>query len=155
MSSWKWSRGDAHAGRRRNLPLLGVLPVVAPWLSVLVLLVMFHLIGGTLTREKGVIFELPGTGLADGEATGPVAVMMPQDHGTIVFFDDARYFVDDRNSLLQFSDHLAERLRVSERKTLLVLADRRVAGGDLMTVAALARSNGVSRVLFAEKRSVE
>ena len=40
-----------------------------------------------------------------------------------------------------------------DRKTLLVLADRRVATGEIMKIAALARRSGVESVLFAEKRA--
>ena len=40
---------------------------------------------------------------------------------------------------------------LSRDKTLLVLADRRISGGDLMKFAAVARRNGVARILFAGK----
>ena len=38
---------------------------------------------------------------------------------------------------------------------MLVLADRRVAGGELMKMAAIAKRSGVGKVMFAEKRAGE
>lgn len=155
MSPWNWNPGGGRGTARCGVVELGVAPLVAPWLSVLVLLLMFYLIGGTFSVAKGVIFELPKAGLSEGEATGPVAVVMPKGKDTLVFFDDARYFAGDEGSLAAFAEHLSERIRRSDRRTLLMLADRRVAGGDLMRLATIARQGGVEKVLFAEKRNAE
>ena len=71
---------------------------------------------------------------------------------TLVFFDDSRYVLDDVSSSRALAEHLAERVARSESKTLLVLADRRVHGGDLMDLAAVAKRGGATKVLFAQKR---
>ena len=75
------------------------------------------------------------------------------DNETLVFFDDARYTMGDDSSAAAFGAHLEDRVAKSNRKTLLVLADRRVATGELMKIAAMARRSGVGSVLFAEKRA--
>ena len=72
---------------------------------------------------------------------------MPMPHETLVFFDDGRYTMGDETSAAAFCSHLEDRLSRLDRKTLLVLADRRVATGEIMKIAALARRSGVESVL--------
>jgi biopolymer transport protein ExbD len=129
------------------------LAAIAPFLSVLLLLEQFHLIGGTFTAAKGVLFDLPAPGIAEGEKTELTALMMAMPRETLVFFDDSRYVLGDESSVRAFGGHLAERIGKTKNKTLLVLADRRVAGGELMKFAAIARRHGVGRMLFAEKKT--
>ena len=133
MSPWDW-KPSRHLGIwRHGAGWLHPLSVAAPYLTVLILLQMFHLIGGTLTSAKGVIFDLPTADLRDGETTGLVALVLPMDKETLVFFDDSRYLLSDEASAATLADNLAGRISRSEKKTLLVLADRRVAGGELMS----------------------
>ena len=152
MSRWKWaperSEGIWRHGAVRFRPFLSAVP----WITVLLLVEMVHLLGGTLVSAKGVLFDLPaGSGLVDGESAALVALVMPTPHGTIVFFDDARYALGDEASVAALGEHLADRAAKTDRKTLLVLADRRIATGELMKMAGMARASGVGRVLFAEK----
>jgi biopolymer transport protein ExbD len=115
---------------------------------------MLHIIGGTLVTERGILFDLPdSSGLDEGEHASLVALVMPMPHETLVFFDDGRYTMGDETSAAAFCSHLEDRLSRLDRKTLLVLADRRVATGEIMKIAALARRSGVESVLFAEKRA--
>ena len=152
MSSWKWSPARDEGIWRHGAPWTRPLFAAAPWLTLLVICMHFWIVGGTLTSSKGVLFDLPAAGLGDGEATDMVALVMPVERETMVFFDDSRFMLGDASSLQAFAEQLAERASRAERKTLLVLADRRVVGGDLMKFAAIARKSGVKRVLFAEKR---
>ena len=122
---------------------------------VMLLLVMFPLLDGELVAAKGVLFDLPDSGVAEGEASGLAALVLPMHHETLVFFDDARYMLSDGASADAFARHLAERAARTDRKTMLVLADRRVAGGELMKMAAIAKRSGVGKVMFAEKRAGE
>lgn len=138
---------------RYGAPSLRPFVASAPWLTVGLLLLMFHLIGGTLVAEKGVLFDLPEPGLAEGEATGPVALIVPVARETLVFFDDARYTLGDAASAAALAEHFSDAFAESRCKTLLSLADRRVSSGDLMRFAALARMSGVGKVLFAEKKT--
>ena len=79
--------------------------------------------------------------------------MLPQDRETLVFFDDSRYLLGDESSLRTLGENLAARVEKSATTTLLVLADRRIHGGDLMDIAAVAKRGGASKVLFAQKRA--
>lgn len=153
MSPWGWRPARSEGIWRHGPNGFKPLVAAAPYLSVLVLLAMLAVIGGTLTSAKGVLFDLPERGLAEGEPTKLVALVMPLHHETLVFFDDARYVLGDAVSVAALSQHLADRLSRANRRTLLVLADRRVAGGELMEFAGLARRGGAERILFAEKRA--
>ena len=152
MSPWGWRPERTEGVWRHGAKWMQPFAAAVPWLTVILLLMMMFLVGGTFTSAKGVLFDLPEGTLADGEATGLVALIMPTEHETLVFFDDSRYLLGDTASTAALSAHLAESVRRSGDRTLLTLADRRVAGGELMRFAAIARRGGVEKVLFAEKR---
>lgn len=151
-SEWGW-RPEEHRGlHRAGSAWMQPLVTASPWLTVLTLVVMFHLIGGALTKSKGLVFELPATKVGDGEATELVAMVIPSPRDTLVFFDDARYQLGDPGAMASFRDDLADRLRIARHRSLLVLVDSRVTSGDIMKFSAAVKSAGVERLLFAEKR---
>lgn len=156
MTRWGWSGSRSAKGIDR-LAWLRPFSAAVPWITVGVLLLMFHLIGGTFTSAEGVLFDLPASGQTDGAQTQLVALVMPmaREHSlreTLVFFDDARYVLGDSASEIALGAQLAERSAKTGDRTLLLLADRRVAGGELMRLAALARGRGIERILFAERK---
>ena len=153
MSPWGWKPERSLGIWRHGALWMRPFVAAAPYLTVLTLLALFHFIGGKLTSEKGILFDLPEGSVTDGEATEMVALVMPMPHETLVFFDDSRYVLGDEVSVRAFSENLSERVRRSVSKTLTVLADRRVPGGELMKLAELARASGAARILFAEKTS--
>ena len=153
MSPWKWTPERTQGIWRHGPVWLKPFAVAVPWLTVILLLLMLHMVGGTFVSERGILFDLPdSSGLDEGESASLVALVMPMPHETLVFFDDARYTMGDEASVAAFGSHLENRAAKSERKTLLVLADRRVATGELMKLSAIARRSGLERILFAEKR---
>ena len=152
MSPWGWSPERSRGVWRHGPGWMKPFVAAAPWLTIGVLLMTFHFIGNEMSVSKGVLFDLPAEGVGEGEATGLVALVLPKGHETLVFFDDSRYLLGDAASVDVLRGHLADRAGRVTRKTLLVLADRRVAGGDLMKLASVARKGGLDRVLFAEKR---
>lgn len=151
-SSFGWKPNRAEGIWRHGAPWLKPLVAVAPWVSVALLLLIFHLIGGTLVSDKGALFDLPDAGLEDWDSAGPVALIVPVQNDTLVFFDDSRYMLGDDASVAALTEHLADSVGKMQRRTMLALADRRISTGDLMRFAALARKSGVSKVLFAEKK---
>ena len=154
MSPWKWTPERTQGIWRHGPAWLKPFAAAVPWLTVMLLLLMLYIIGGTLVTERGILFDLPdSSGLDEGERASLVALVMPMPHETLVFFDDARYTIGDETSAAAFVSHLEDRVSKSERKKLLVLADRRVATGELMKIAAMAKRTGVGSVLFAEKRA--
>ncbi|MBO7482835.1 MAG: hypothetical protein J6U17_02965 [Kiritimatiellae bacterium] len=156
MTGWDWNR--ERSARGGAVAWLAPLVAAVPWLTVGALLVMMHLVGGTLTSAQGVLFDLPAQGFSDGADTKLVALVMPMPRdnalgsSTLVFFDDARYILGEEASEAAFGEQLAERAGKTGDSALLVLADKRVAGGELMHLADIARKGGMSRILFAERR---
>ena len=153
MSPWGW-------GLERNLGIWRygagwMRPILAaiPYLTVGLLLLMLYFVSGTLTASQGVLFDLPDGGLADGENPGLVVLVMPVHHETMVFFDESRYLLDDASSMRSFDENLTARLERSERKSLLVLADRRIPVDRLMSLMTAAKRCGVERVMLAGKRA--
>ena len=154
MSSWGWKPARSEGIWRYGPLWLKPLCAAIPWITAVLLLAMLFVIGNTMTLSEGVLFSLPErTEVSDGEPTSLVALAMPVAHDTLVFFDDARYNLGDEASGRLLSERLAERAAKVERRTLLVLCDRRVTGGELMRLAGLARGSGVERVLFATKNA--
>ena len=98
MTDWGWhprrTTGIWQHGARWSRPFVAA----APFLTVLVLLLMFYFVGGTMTAAKGILFDLPEGGQTDGEPAELVALVMPLRHETVVFFDDARYLLGDAAS---------------------------------------------------------
>ena len=62
-------------------------------------------------------------------------------------------FITFSKCFISLGENIAARAEKSPSKTLLVLADRRVPGGDLMKLADVARRSGITRILFAGKNA--
>ena len=150
-SGWGWTP-ELPEGMWRHVPSwLKPFYASVPWITAGLLLIMMHMVGGTMTRAEGVVFDLPSAGLSEGEATPLVALVMPLQDETCVFFDDARYSLDDATSVASLGEHLSERAAKVERRALLVLCDKRVPCEDVTKIAAAARASGLERVLIANK----
>ena len=155
MTSWGWNAKRAKQEAQVGVAWLRPLVAAVPLITVGVLLLMFYLIAGTFTSARGVLFDLPSAGMDEGVRTKLVALVMPKPNETLVFFDDARFLLGDPVSVSAFGALLSERAAKTGERSLLVLADRRVAGGELMKLAGLAKSSGIERILFAERRETE
>ena len=131
---------------------------IAPWLTVVLIAVLFVLLQGTLSPVPSLLFDLPEPGVVDSAQPGLVALLIPGDiegaetDGTLVYFDDARYVLSDTMSLDEFSNRLADRAVETKCGVLTLLSDRRVPVGDIMKVMALAKKRRLLHVQLAEKR---
>ena len=155
MRRWGWSIATASKMPRAAGFPQRLLPFSAavPWSTLIFIFVMIAKIGGTFTHEKGILFDLPHTTIGDISETDAVALMLYTDEGVLLFFDDTRYILDDSSQMKKFAKQLEKRISYASENVLLILADRRISGGDLMKVASIARENGASKVLFAEKKA--
>ena len=131
---------------------------IAPWLTIMLIAVLFVLLQGALAPVPSLLFDLPEAGAADSAQPGLVALLIPGDvegaetEGTLVYFDDARYVLSDQTSLDEFSNRLGDRAVETKCGVLTLLSDRRVPAGDVMKVMALAKSRRLLHVQLAEKR---
>ena len=131
---------------------------LAPWITLILLVVMFSFLQGALAPVPSLAFDLPEAGAADSAQPGLVALLLPGDaeganaEGTLVFFDDARYVLSDSVGADEFAGRLEARAMETKCGTLILLADRRVSVGDVMQVMAIAKSKRLAHVQLAEKR---
>ena len=156
QSHWGWRPRQTEGIWRHGCAWTKPLFAAVPWITLTLLLALFCFIGDRLPQVPGLVCDLPDPVAGQAEATGLAALVLPAVGAggeTLVFFDDGRYTMGDDTSAAAFSSHLEDRVSRLDRKTLLVLADRRVATGEIMKIAALARRSGVESVLFAEKRA--
>lgn len=155
MSPWKW-RPQRTQGIWQHGPLwLRPIVSVSPWAAAFLSLAVMYVAGSALSSASGILFDLPDAPLAEDDLSSLVAVVLPLKNETAVMFDDARYFTDDAASMRVFSEHFTDCLSRVPKKTLLVLADRRIPYGDLARFASVVRTCGAERVLFANRRSEE
>ena len=152
MSQWGWTPSRNLGIWRYGAGWSRPIAAATPYLTVILLLLMMHLVGGTMTSYRGMLFDLPEGDRADGEVSGLVALVMPVQHETMVVFDDARYLLGDAASMRSFAEDLADSSERRAGKSLLILADRRVSTGQLMEVVSAAKRSGVSKVLLASKQ---
>ena len=152
MSQWGWTParnlGIWRYGAGWSRPIAAAIPC----LTICLLLIMMHMVAGTMTSYRGVLFELPDGVPSDGEASELVALVMPVQHETMIVFDDARYLLGDAASMRSFAEDLSGSAERRAGKTLLILADKRVSTGHLMEVVSAAKRSGVGKVLLADKQ---
>lgn len=128
-----------------------------PWLNVLTIVVLLLFVHGRATVSPGTIFDLPAATLHEGINSSLTAMMIAVTRDvaggdeTLVFFDDERFSLRDPEQVALLADRLKERSALNSRRELLLLADRRVPHGDVMTFVNQARSAGIAKVCVAEK----
>ena len=152
MSQWGWTPARNLGIWRYGAGWSRPIAAAIPYLTVCLLLIMMHMVGGTMTSCRGVLFDLPDGAQTDGEASELVALVMPVQHETMIVFDDARYLLGDAASMRSFSEDLSGNVARRTGKSLLILADRRVSTGHLMEIVSVAKRSGVGKVLLAGKR---
>ena len=152
MSQWGWTPARNLGIWRYGAGWSRPIAAAIPYLTVCLLLIMMHMVGGTMTSCRGVLFDLPDGALSDGEASELVALVMPVQHETMIVFDDARYLLGDAASMRSFGEDLSGSVERRTGKSLLILADRRVSTGHLMEIVSAAKRSGVGKVLLASKR---
>ena len=155
---WGWRPAQAEGIWRHGARWTKPLFAAVPWITLVLLLVMFGILGDRLTAAPGVVFDLPAPVGRQSAVTGTTMLVLPsanlgEDGGTLVFFDDARYVLGDPQSVALLREQLLARVQEdAARASLLVLADRRVMSGDLLQLVGIARASGVQRVQIAERR---
>lgn len=152
MMRWGWNE-RRKAKRRAAGGWLRPLSKAAPYIILVVAVEMLHIISGSLSTARGVLFELPAADALDMLPDAEVALVVRSGTTgeTLVFFDDSRYVLGEAQSLEQFSSQLSARISRTGRSSLVVLADRSANCGDLLLLSDAARKAGCGKILFAAK----
>ncbi len=128
-----------------------------PWLNAVILVVVLLAVHGRLAITPGVAFDLPRAPLREGTRVGLTALMIqvardvPGGEETLIFFDDDRYSAQDAEQMALLAERVRDRMALSTRRELLLLADKRVPHGEVVRFVHVAREAGVQRVHVAEK----
>jgi hypothetical protein len=127
----------------------------APWLTLVLLAGMLLVVGDYIVLRPGMVFDLPRAPFREGMQYGLTAVIIPVARAggpqTLVFFDDEPFDLGVAARQEQLAVRIRNRVALEARREILLLADRRIPHGDVMTVVNLAREAGVSRVNVATK----
>lgn len=128
-----------------------------PWINFLIILLLLMVVHGHLMIVPGMVFELPEAPLRGGSRVGLTALMIAVTRGsgdgeeTLVFFDDDRYVIQDEAQVAVLKERLKSHMIRSTSRELLLMADKRIAHGDVLKFIHTARESGVLRVNVAEK----
>ncbi|MGQ9662737.1 MAG: ExbD/TolR family protein [Kiritimatiellia bacterium] len=129
----------------------------APWINVILLLIMFLALENRVVLQPGVVVDLPGAAFVDGTQPGLVAVILHVS-GTadkppreMVFFEDERFFTDTAEQMENLRRALEKQLRDKPDAPLVILADRRVPHGTVVEIVNLAREVGLRFVNVATR----
>lgn len=154
MTQWQWNnvRKTHNSGKvlyRSPAASIGI----CSWLSVVFAMALVIVFGDTLSVAPGIEVELSGYSAATGEVKdcNLVALLLHGGGETLVFFDDARYTLNDPKSEAHFAGQLAERSQIADSKTMLVISDKDIAVGDIMHFAGIVCSAGITKLNFAQK----
>ena len=127
----------------------------APWVTLVLLVGLLLVVGDRILLRPGVVFDLPRAPFREGMRYGLTAVMIPvartNGQATLVFFDDEPFDLGVSARQEQLALRIRNRVALEPRREILLLTDRRIPHGDVMTVVNLAREAGVSRVNVSTK----
>lgn len=157
-SQWGWLPPPSEGIWRYGAVWMRPFCAAAPWVTFALLLAMMAFAGTRFTSAPGVVFDLPVFDEQEGESTRAMALAMPmvRESGggeeTLVVFDDSRFTLSDPASASSLRRALEESVVSGRGEVLLLLADRRIPAGDLISLASLARRAGVKHVQIASRR---
>jgi len=130
---------------------------VCPWLDLVLLIILFVLVDSQWVLQPGVVVELPRVPFREGSHFGMVAVVIPAhtaaggEEREIIFFDDERYIVQDKEQMQNLKRKLAVNVRRHSENSMVVHADRDVPQGTVMDLVNMALEVGVEKVNIAAR----
>jgi biopolymer transport protein ExbD len=131
------------------------LVAVAPWVDIVLLVLLFSLVESKIVLQPGVVVSLPAAPFADGTRSSLIAVVLAVGGGAakeeIVFFDDQRYTVSDAKAMENLKYALARACAAKGEDGLIIQADQRVSHGAIVALMNMALEVGLKKVNLAEK----
>jgi biopolymer transport protein ExbD len=126
----------------RHKPLSSLSPISIA--DVVLLLIIFFLLTSTYVLEPGIKVKLPGAHTSDVVSKKDIRVSITRD---------GRLFLNDRLvGLDEFSTRLANLLKKSETRVIILRADKDVKVDMLVRIMDIAKSVGGEKFLIATKR---
>lgn len=125
--------------QRRTRGLL----VSAPWVDVVLLMLLFIITQSPFVVQPGVVVELPVSASQSHARYGDLVVAIPQE--------DTYFFNDERMNADRLASALSAAARDNPGRALIIEADQRIAHQTLVEVYNLAVSAGLRQVLLATR----
>ena len=138
-------------------PWIRMVGTIAPWLSAIILIGMLFVVNHRIAITPGVLFDMPPAPFLEGSHSGLTVLMFSVSRETqtgeetLVFFDDERYLMQDADQIAHLADRISESISIGRHQEMLLLADKRVPHGDVMSFVNMARQAGATRINVAEK----
>jgi len=130
---------------------------ICPWLDIVLLFLYFVLLDGRLVLQPGVVIDLPESPFTEGAQSGFVVVVLsvrgsaPGPDEDIVFFDDERFRVRQKEQVAALKQAFAARVKRHGDSILIIQADRGVPHGTVMDIMNMALEVGVKRANVATR----
>ena len=156
ITRWVDIRGTGlRSGRRRTRRRAAwAFTQFVPWLTLLVILALFLSVSHQVTVVPSVRFSLPAGAFVEGSAGSVNLVLLRARQpasATLAFFNDVRFSLTNETDAVRLQKDISAALSRGRGGSLLLLADREVPHGDVMTAVGIARKAGVRDVNVAVK----
>ena len=123
-------------------PVRGLLEV-APWVDVVLLIVLFFIVNSAFVLRPGISMELPVSPMMDGARYDAMVVTVAQDN--MVFFNDEKASLDGLAPMLE------EAAQMRPEASLVIEADARVQNKTLVSIYNMAAAAGFRQVKLATR----
>lgn len=124
---------------------------VAPWVDVVLLVIIFAILDPKLVLQPGIVIEPPEMPLMKGVRSGLIAVVLSvrsEERGSreeIVYFDDARFLVKHEDQMQDLEEAFATQAGRPDA-ILVIQADRHVRHGTIVRLWNMAAQAGIKKV---------
>ncbi len=132
--------------RRRIKPrsrAAGGLLELAPWVDVVLIVILFFMIHTATLVKPGVEIDLPIVPVSGGARYDTLVVTVPHDQ--------ALFFMDEQMTEEVFAERLAEQQRLRPGRELVIEADGSVSYHYLSRIYNVAVQNGFERIVMATR----
>jgi len=132
---------------------------VAPWIDIVLLLMIFLFIDGKFVLQEGSVIELPQGAFVDGIRPDFMVVVSSVPSGRdgqrdeMVFFNDVPFMLERKARMADLQKAFGGIVNKHVDVDLVVYADKHVKHGTVMNIMQIARRAGIKRVNMAVRES--
>lgn len=131
---------------------------MAPWLNIVMLLIMFMIVDSRLVLQPGVVLSLPEIPFVDGTNSGSLVIVVrstdrigSNTRMEKIFFDDEVFDAGDAKKMRIFAARLALAAKEARGNALVIHADKATSHGTLVEIYNIAREANIRRINLAVK----
>lgn len=127
---------------------------MAPWLNIILLIIMFGYLERKVVLQPGVVLDLPTASLNDGLPMDLIMVIRsePFPRGKArerAYFDDSQFLLSDTNDKIKLTNLFQRKMKEGKHRFLTIYADSELSHGTMLNVYKMAESVGIEKVNLA------